>query len=94
MIKCLFCNQLFHSGKDTPWTVNKPFIKSTGIDVDLSSVREAQSAMRMVVPSTTRRNNNIPQRSSQDEDETSTVEDVAVSRRSRGYCKGGRSGGS
>ena len=84
MIKCLFCNQLFHSGKDTPWTVNKPFIKSTGIDVDLSSVREAQSAMRMMaVPSTTRRNSNVPQRSSQDEDETSPVEDVAVSRRSQ-----------
>lgn len=45
-IQCMYCNRLFHSSRDTPWIVNKTLIEFSGLDVDLSAVREAQSAMR------------------------------------------------
>ena len=46
-IKCMLCNKEFHSVNDTPWNVNKTFIRLTGIGVDLSCVREAQAAMQL-----------------------------------------------
>ena len=46
MIKCMFCNQLFHSSKETPWKVNKPFIELSGIEVDLRAVKESEAAMQ------------------------------------------------
>ena len=49
-IKCMMCNQLFHCKNETPWIVNRPFINSHSIDVDMSVVREAQSAMQTPAP--------------------------------------------
>ena len=43
-IKCMLCNKEFHSVNDTPWVVNKTFIRLTGIEVDMSGVRQAQAA--------------------------------------------------
>ena len=45
-IKCMLCNQEFHSSKHTPWKVNKPFIELMGIEVDLSAVKKAQEDMQ------------------------------------------------
>jgi len=43
----MLCNEEFHSVNDTPWVVNKTFIRLTGIEVDMSCVREAQAARRL-----------------------------------------------
>ncbi|KAL7551406.1 hypothetical protein ACHAWF_014594 [Thalassiosira exigua] len=47
-IGCMFCKELFHSGKETPWKVNRPFISLIGIEVDMSAVKESQAAMQTV----------------------------------------------
>ena len=46
MIKCMLCNQEFHSSKETPWKVSKHFIEDSGIEVDLSEVKESEEAMQ------------------------------------------------
>jgi len=46
-IKCMLCNEEFHSVNDKPWVVNKTLIRLTGIEVDLSCVREAQAARQL-----------------------------------------------
>lgn len=43
-IPCFSCKQLFHSSKDTPWTVARAHIGLLGIEVDTSAVREAEAA--------------------------------------------------
>jgi len=43
-IKCMLCNKEYHSVNDTPWVVNKSIIRLTGIEVDMSGVRQAQAA--------------------------------------------------
>ena len=48
----MLCNKEFHSVNDTPWNVNKTFIRLTGIDVDQSCVREAQAARQQTHTST------------------------------------------
>jgi hypothetical protein len=48
-IKCMFCNQKYHSSKATPWKVNTHFIEESGIDVDLTLVRETQAAMEAII---------------------------------------------
>jgi len=45
LIRCIFCNQKYHCSKETPWKVNNHFIEESGIDVDLTFVRETQAAM-------------------------------------------------
>eukprot|EP00984_Skeletonema_dohrnii_P005955 scaffold2112_cov85-Skeletonema_dohrnii-CCMP3373.AAC.4 len=45
-ISCILCRQKYHCSKDTPWRVNHLFIEYTGIDVDLTDVRETQAAMQ------------------------------------------------
>ena len=67
-IQCMFCNKLFHSVNDTPWIVNKPLIEKTGIEVDMSSVRDAQAA-RQLAPV----RKNIPHRSRRTHEEEDTV---------------------
>jgi len=42
----MFCNQKYHCSKETPWKVNNHFIEESGIDVDLTFVRETQAAMK------------------------------------------------
>lgn len=78
-IKCMFCNQLFHSSKETPWKVNKPLIELSGIEVDMSAVKEAQSAMTMmqVTPSPKRSSRSSSRRAMQEvtEDNGEDVED-------------------
>ena len=65
-IKCMLCNHLFHCSNDTPWIVNRPFISVQGIDVDMSIVREAQSAMQVSTAAVaTVARSNIPQTRSQ-----------------------------
>eukprot|EP00985_Skeletonema_marinoi_P004727 scaffold2051_cov139-Skeletonema_marinoi.AAC.11 len=44
-ISCILCRQKYHCSKDTPWRVNHLFIEYSGIDVDLTDVRETQAAM-------------------------------------------------
>lgn len=46
----MFCNQKYHCRKETPWKVNNHFIEDSGIDVDLTCVRETQAAMKAMVP--------------------------------------------
>ena len=45
-IQCMHCRNKFHSSKETPWIVNNPFIEDSGIDVDLTFVKETQAAMK------------------------------------------------
>ena len=44
-IKCIYCNRLFHSSKETPWSVNKTLIEVANMTVDLSGVRAAQGTI-------------------------------------------------
>ena len=67
MIQCMLCNQLFHSEKDTPWIVNKPLIRSSGIIVDMSSVKGAQLARQG--DSSTRHDTRRSQRTEEEEEE-------------------------
>ena len=48
-IKCMYCNNLFHSSKDTPWTVNRVYVRLLGIEVDTSAVREAEAARTSIM---------------------------------------------
>lgn len=45
MIECMFCIKRFHCFNETPWIVNIPFIGVTGIEVDMSDVRQAQGSI-------------------------------------------------
>eukprot|EP00984_Skeletonema_dohrnii_P013961 scaffold5845_cov73-Skeletonema_dohrnii-CCMP3373.AAC.3 len=45
-ISCILCRQKYHCSKDTPWRVNHLFIEYSGIDADLTDVRETQAAMQ------------------------------------------------
>ena len=69
MIQCMLCNQLFHSEKDTPWIVNKPLIRSNGIIVDMSSVKEAQLARQG--DTSTRHDTRRSQRTEEEEEDQS-----------------------
>ena len=51
-IQCMLCNKEFHSANDTPWIVNMPLIRSNGIEVDMSAVRQAQAARQQTHTST------------------------------------------
>jgi hypothetical protein len=51
----MFCNQKYHSSKATPWIVNRPFIEESGIDVDLTLVRETQAAMEAMITNNQRK---------------------------------------
>ena len=55
-IKCMFCNGKFHCIKDTPWKVNNHFIEESGIDVDLTVVRETQASMLATATTNNRAN--------------------------------------
>ena len=66
MIKCMLCNQEFHSSKETPWKVNKPFIESNSIEVDLSAVKEAQVAMQQSASSAPNNRRRNPRRDVQE----------------------------
>ena len=71
-IQCMFCNKPFHSVKDTPWVVNKTLIEMTGIEVDMSSVREAQAAMKLAAST---RSNTNPRRSQRTQEVEQNNED-------------------
>ncbi|KAL9187021.1 hypothetical protein ACHAXT_010741 [Thalassiosira profunda] len=60
-IPCPLCNRPFHSRNDTPWVVNEAHIElvkeKSGVEVDLTAVREAEAARGIAAASTSSSNN-------------------------------------